>query len=134
MSSTSDQVSAHVAAARNLAACLEAVGVGTHPTRGHAAVLRRLANHIETSAARNEKPSEFSDMAFHAAGDRLTAAIGADPALGRLLDRLELRAAASAGESIEVKVLDERLTKAGITGPKALEAKMKLGNIGVLKY
>lgn len=131
--SVSDQVSAHVAAARNLAACLEAVGVGTHPTRGHAAILRRMANHIETQAAANHKPSEFNDAGLYAAGDHLSAAIGADPAVGRLLDKLELKAAASRGEPIEIAVLDEKLAKAGITGRQAIEAKMRLNNIGVLK-
>jgi uncharacterized protein (DUF1800 family) len=130
--STSDQVATHVAAARNLAACLEAVGVGTHPQRGHAAVLRRMANHIETSAARNEKPSEFNDAGLYAARDRLSAAIGADPAVGPLLERLELRAAASAGESVDTATIDARLAKAGITGRHAIEAKIKLQNVGVL--
>jgi hypothetical protein len=136
--STSDQVAAHVAAARNLAACLEAVGVGTHPTRGHAAILRRIANHIEGTAAKNEKPSEFNEAGLYASAAggaevSIAAAIGRDPALGRLLDSIDLAAAGRRGETISVDDLDEKLGKAGITGRHAIEAKMKLRAAGVLR-
>lgn len=136
--STSDQVSTHVAAARNLAACLEAVGVGTHPTRGHAAILRRMANHIETEAAKNHKPSEFNDaVGLHAAADnpsgvvyQLSAAMNhrRDP-LQQVLKRIGLDAAASRGEKVSIAEVDERLKQAGITGHQAIAFKLRLAEL-----
>lgn len=138
MSSVSDQVSSHVAQLRNAADCLTAVGVGTHPTRGHAAVLRWMANHIEGAAAKNEKPSEFNEAGLYASAAggaevSIAAAIGRDPALGRLLDSIDLAAAARRGETISVDDLNERLGKAGITGRDAIKAKMQLRDAGLLR-
>ena len=142
-----DQIKPHVDACNTCAAAMEAAGVGGHPTQGHAAVLRRMATHLATEAAAGRVPHVFGDTGYFTAaadegGDKgakrereikLAAAIGKDPGAGRLLERLDLMAAAKAGEQIGIYELDEKLAKAGIRGNDAIEAKLRLSQIGIVR-
>jgi cell division protein FtsB len=59
-----DQAMPHVGACNAAADAMEAAGIGTHPTRGHAAVLRRVGAHILHGATMGKLPHIFNDHSY----------------------------------------------------------------------
>lgn len=60
-----DRVHPHAEACRGCAEAMRAAGIGMHPTRGHVAVLHRIAHHMETEAASGRVPHEIPGRIFH---------------------------------------------------------------------
>ncbi len=59
-----DQVMPHVGACNAAADGLEAAGIGTHPTRGHAAMIRAVAAHLLHSASMGKVPHVFRESSY----------------------------------------------------------------------
>ncbi len=60
-SATRDRVKPHVEALRSCAASMEAAGIGTHATQGHANVLRHMAASMESDAIKGNIPHIYTD-------------------------------------------------------------------------
>lgn len=60
-SATRDRVKPHIDALRSCAASMEAAGIGTHATQGHANVLRHMAAAMESDAIKGNVPHIYTD-------------------------------------------------------------------------
>ncbi|WP_447428656.1 DUF6582 domain-containing protein [Cupriavidus basilensis] len=60
-SATRDRVKPHIDALRSCAASMEAAGIGTHATQGHANVLRHMAAAMESDAIKGNIPHVYTD-------------------------------------------------------------------------
>ena len=67
MSNQLSKVEPHAAALEAAADRMDADGIGGHPTRGHAAVLRDMVGCMRAEAAVGKTPYSYSDM--HAGAD-----------------------------------------------------------------
>jgi hypothetical protein len=70
-----DQAMPHVGACNAAADAMEAAGIGTHPTHGHAAVLRRVGASILHGASMGKLPHIFRDHSY-LGGDGVEASVG----------------------------------------------------------
>lgn len=59
-----DQATPHVGACNAAADAMEAAGIGTHPTRGHAAMLRKVGASILHGATMGKLPHIFNDHSY----------------------------------------------------------------------
>jgi hypothetical protein len=59
-----DQVKPHVEACMACADAMEAAGVGSHPTMGHAAALRKIGRHMAVEAATGKVPHIYNDHSY----------------------------------------------------------------------
>lgn len=67
---TMERVEPHAKSLDACAASMEAAGIGTHATRGHATVMRQMAGHMRAQAAMGQIPSEYSGGAsYYASAD-----------------------------------------------------------------
>jgi|GEM_PF-907297 hypothetical protein len=60
-----DKVHPHAEACKACAEACRAEGIGLHATRGHVAVLHKIAHHMETEAAQGRMPHELPSSVFH---------------------------------------------------------------------
>lgn len=75
---TIDKVEPHAKALEAAAMSCEAAGVGLHATRGHVAVMRRMAGHMRAEAAQGKIPHEYNDgHSYWASAEQLQAAAAA---------------------------------------------------------
>jgi hypothetical protein len=58
---TRDQIEEHAVRLERIAAGMIRDGIGGHPTRGHAAVLRQMAYSMRADAAQGITPQVFTD-------------------------------------------------------------------------
>jgi hypothetical protein len=58
-----ETVSKHADGLDRLADAMQAAGVGMHPTKGHVALLRRMAGAMRADAANGRVPHEYNDRA-----------------------------------------------------------------------
>ena len=58
---TIDKVEPHAKALESCAASCEAAGIGLHSSRGHVAVMRRMAGNMRADAAMGKMPHEYND-------------------------------------------------------------------------
>jgi hypothetical protein len=72
-----DQVKPHVEACMACADAMEAAGVGSHPTMGHAAALRKIGRHMAVEAATGKVPHIFNDHSYFDASPSAAAAADA---------------------------------------------------------
>lgn len=63
MSNALDKIGKHADSLDKLADGMAADGIGLHDTRGHAALLHRMASSMRSDAAGGKVPHEFSDRA-----------------------------------------------------------------------
>jgi hypothetical protein len=91
-------VKPHADAMRQCAANMEAAGIGTDASAGHAALLRKMADHMEAESHLGRMPSAYSYYAM-AAGS----APQADPRVDALTKQLETMSASLADLSTLVK-------------------------------
>lgn len=106
-----DQVKTHVDACNAAAAAMEAAGIGTHPTQGHAAVLRNVANHLAAEAVSGRTPhvyNEWGGAHVSAAAEKAEKAETDLKAAGEKVVKLEADLKASKDEtaSLTTKVAD----------------------------
>jgi len=59
-----DQVKPHVEACMACADAMDAAGVGSHPTMGHAAALRKIGRHMAVEAATGKVPHIYNDHSY----------------------------------------------------------------------
>lgn len=111
-----DQVKPHVDAANACASAMEAAGIGGHPTKGHAASLRHIANHLAAEAVSGRVPHIYRDHDWFSDA-RVEAGRGAG-------ESAELKAAREHGEKLEgqLKTVTDSLA-AVTTQIKDLQAK-----------
>ena len=57
-----DEIEQHAKGLESAADGLDKSGIGQHPTRGHSAVLRRMASAMRVDAANGRVPHEFNDQ------------------------------------------------------------------------
>lgn len=69
-----DQVKPHVEACMAAADAMDAAGVGSHPTMGHSAHLRKIARHMAVEAATGKVPHIFTDHSYFDASPEAAAA------------------------------------------------------------
>jgi hypothetical protein len=114
MSNQLSKVEPHAAALEAAADRMDADGIGGHPTRGHAAVLRDTVGCMRAEAAVGKTPYSYSDM--HAGADdsepteenfRVTAA---RVEAASLLRRAGLEVAAVKGNKLNIADLDRCLS------------------------
>jgi len=172
-----DQVQPHVAACNACASAMEAAGVGDHPTKGHARMLRHVAAHMSAAAVSGHVPhiyrdsDYFSDSRVEANEAEVKAAKEKDdkaaadlkatqdllasiqtelkdlkakaftqaepparrtvtPEVTALLTKIGLTA--SETDKLTVHNVDKTLEAAGIKGPAAIAAKLKMRQEGLL--
>jgi hypothetical protein len=75
---TIDKAEPHAKALEGCAAACEASGVGLHNTRGHVAVMRRMAGNMRADAAMGKIPHEYNDgHSYWASAEQIQAAAAA---------------------------------------------------------
>lgn len=62
-----EKIEPHASRLEAAATSMDAAGIGGHPTRGHAAILRGMAGDLRSKAAKGELPAVFDQ--FNAAAD-----------------------------------------------------------------
>lgn len=72
-----DQVKPHVEACMACADAMDAAGVGSHPTMGHAAALRKIGRHMAVEAAMGKVPHIYNDHSYFDASPEAAAAANA---------------------------------------------------------
>jgi hypothetical protein len=72
-----DQVKPHVEACMACADAMDAAGVGSHPTMGHAAALRKIGRHMAVEAATGKVPHIYNDHSYFDASPNAAAATAA---------------------------------------------------------
>jgi hypothetical protein len=82
-----DLVHPHAEACRACAEGMRASGLGLHATRGHVAVMHRIAHHMESEAASGLVPSEIPSRIFHDT-NWMNASRETDPGVGSELKKL----------------------------------------------
>lgn len=115
-----DQVEPHIRACHAAADGMESAGIGTHPTLGHAAMIRRVAAHMLHAAVSGRVPHVFRESSYMG-GDGLEA--GAESP--------ELKAAKEKNAELEKNLKDLKDQLAGSTTQiadlKAAQAKTAEG-------
>ncbi|KVV22314.1 hypothetical protein WK80_22250 [Burkholderia multivorans] len=175
-----DQVKPHVEACMAAADAMDAAGVGSHPSMGHAAHLRKIARHMAVEAATGKVPHIYTDHSYFDASPEAAAAKkdadakalaeAVEKAVAPLKQELEaaqtkvkdLQAKAftdatpperktlspmimsllakggvteadfADGKKLSVEQVNKALDAAGVTGTKAIEAKLKLRHDGLM--
>lgn len=69
-----DQVKPHVEACMAAADAMDAAGVGSHPTMGHASALRKIGRHMAVEAATGKVPHIYTDHSYFDASPEAAAA------------------------------------------------------------
>jgi len=69
-----NQVKPHVEACMAAADSMDAAGVGSHPTMGHAAMLRKIGKHMAVEAASGKVPHIYNDHSYFDAAPSISAA------------------------------------------------------------
>lgn len=148
MSNLSTVVEPHARNLETSADAMEGAGIGGHPTRGHAAIMRRMAADLRANAVQGKLPSAFdAGMYASAASDTapapraLTAlsplaAAAANPMLKPLLRNLKARCERLGYDLKDNEVIDPfELDRAFAGKPvgERLAIKCSLGQIGLLK-
>ena len=97
-----DQAMPHVGACNACADGMEAAGIGTHPTMGHAAIIRKVGAHILHGATMGKLPHIFNDHGY------IEAAEQPDKATKEALDKAtaDLKAATDAISSLNTQIAD----------------------------
>lgn len=125
-----DQAMPHIAACNAAADSMEAAGIGTHPTLGHAAHLRRVAAHILHAATIGKLPHVYRDHSY--LGDGLEAAV--DPKVKEQLDKgaADLKAATDSIAALKTELADVKAAKAKEVEPPARKTAAVSANAQVL--
>ena len=101
-----DQAMPHVGACNACADAMEAAGIGTHPTHGHAAVLRRVGAHILHAATMGKLPHIYRDHSYFG-GDGVEAATETPEAkASREKTAADLKAAQDSIAALTTKLAD----------------------------
>ena len=100
-----DQAMPHVGACNAAADGMEAAGIGTHPTHGHAAMLRKVGASILHGASMGKLPHIFRDHSY-LGGDGVEASV--DPALKAAQEKsaADLKAATDAIAALKTELAD----------------------------
>jgi len=113
-----DQVKPHVEACMAAADAMEAAGVGSHPTMGHAARLRALGKHMAVEAASGKVPHIYNDHSYFDASPEAAAAKAAAASAAQAVPDTKAMDALTA----TVASLDTKLTDLSAKAFKAAEA------------
>lgn len=137
-------VKPHADALRAAADGMEKSGYGMHEKRGHVAVLRGMADRMESDAVMGKTPHIIGDEAWFAAATDVKVEAKADPKIAELEGAIaDLKAAAAdtkakefnAAAAPERKTLTPAVTallaKAGIAAPEG-DAKLDIANVDTM--
>jgi hypothetical protein len=124
---TMSLVEPHAKACEACAAGMEAAGIGGHPERGHAVVLRKMAGHMRAAAAMGQVPHIYRDHDYfvNAAAEK------ADPMadLAKKVDEM-VKPLADGLKAMETKLADVKA--AAVADAKAPERKTLPPSISTL--
>lgn len=133
-----ERVRPHVEACNATAAAMEAAGIGSHPSRGHAAVLRHVAAHMSGEAALGRIPHVYAGLPgyYEASGDGKTNASAEDPAVKALDEKIGKISASVESLTTLVKDLSNKSVSASAapgrkTIPPHVTALLERGNVKV---
>lgn len=131
-----DQVRPHVEACHAAAEAMEAAGIGSHPTMGHAAKIRQVGDHMMMAAASGRIPHIFNDHSYFGRDgmeaeaqkkvDDATAKVKADADKAKADGDAALKAAAEKNDALvtQLKAVSDQLAGMG-TKVADLEAAAK---------
>lgn len=127
-----DQVKPHVEACMAAADAMEAAGVGTHPTMGHAAHLRKIARHMAVEAATGKVPHIYNDHSYFDASPE-AAALAAAAAAAKGADDESNKAIADVKKQVEdLGTMLKDLSAKAFTSAPAPDRKTIPGNVMTL--
>jgi len=116
------KVEKHAAEMEKAAEHMDAAGIGGHPTRGHAAVLRNMAGDLRAQAAQGKMP--FAYEAFYASAAEVRAS--ADDRVTKAVDEAKATAKAESEKVLaEVKAAAEKAKKDHDDKVASLETQIK---------